>query len=273
MKKPPLLSTNNAKTIKGNGKGYLTSILYMSPFTHNSKGINVCSHASAGCANSCLVSSGMGGIYAGVKQGRINKTERFLKERVVFLHEIAAEITKAIAKAGRKDAIPVFRLNGTSDLPYEKYRVFEGGKNIFEMFPDVQFYDYTKNYLRFDKPLPANYDLTFSRSETNHNKAMEMMARGVNEAMVIDKLPDTYKGYKVIDADKDDLRFLDPKGKKGVICGLKYKFNTGEGGKEKNLQAKTGGFVIITETTDQKLVKAYKKITSKKAKKNLAVTV
>jgi hypothetical protein len=238
--KKPLLSTNNAKTIKGEKLGYITYILYMSPFTANSKGINVCSHASKGCADSCLVGSGFGGMYTSVKQGRIDKTEYFLRDRVTFLHQVKDEIAKAIKKNEGK-AIVTIRLNGTSDLPYEKYKVFEG-KNIFEVYPDVQFYDYTKNYLRFDKELPKNYHLTFSRSETNNDKAMELLERGFNVAMVFDKLPTEYLGFKVINADEDDLRFLD---EKNVICGLKYKKMTGKGANNK--LAFESGFAIKTQ--------------------------
>lgn len=251
VKRKPLLSTNNAKTIKGEKLGYMTYILYMSPFTANSKGINVCSHASKGCADSCLVGSGFGGMYENVNKGRVAKTEYFLSSRVEFMFQLKSEIEKAIKKHEGK-AIVTFRLNGTSDLPYEKYKVFEGGKNIFEMFPDVQFYDYTKNYLRFDKVLPSNYHLTFSRSETNHEKAMELLKRGFNVAMVFDKLPSTFEGFEVINADLDDLRFLD---KKGVICGLKYKKMTGKGGAEKNKVAFESGFVIRTQAVKEKAVK------------------
>lgn len=239
--KKPLLSTNNAKTIKGEKLGYITYILYMSPFTANSKGINVCSHASKGCADSCLVGSGFGGMYTSVKQGRINKTEHFLRDRVDFLNQIKDEIAKAIKKNEGK-AIVTIRLNGTSDLPYEKYKVFEGGKNIFELYPEVQFYDYTKNYLRFDKELPTNYHLTFSRSETNNDKAIELLKRGFNVAMVFDKLPTEFEGYKVINADEDDLRFLD---EKNVVCGLKYKKMTGKGANNK--LAFESGFAIKTQ--------------------------
>ena len=235
-----LLTTNNAKTIKGEKLGYMTYILYMSPFTANSKGINVCSHASKGCADSCLVGSGNGGMFEGVKQSRVNKTEYFLRDRVTFLHQVKDEIAKAIKKNEGK-AIVTIRLNGTSDLPYEKYKVFEG-KNIFELYPNVQFYDYTKNYLRFDKELPTNYHLTFSRSETNNDKAMELLERGFNVAMVFDKVPTEYKGFKVINADEDDLRFLD---EKNVICGLKYKKMTGKGANNK--VAFESGFAIKTQ--------------------------
>lgn len=251
MKKQILLTTNNKKTIKGEKLGYITYILYMSPFTQNSKGINVCSHASKGCAESCLVGSGFGGMFDNVYQGRVKKTEHFLRDRVGFLFQVKEEIEKAIKK-NKDKVILTIRLNGTSDLPYEKYKVFEG-KNIFEIFPDVQFYDYTKNYLRFDKELPKNYHLTFSRSETNHEKSMELLKRGFNVAMVFDKLPSEFEGYKVINADEDDLRFLD---EKNVVCGLKYKKMTGKGAN--NNLAFDSGFAIRTQPIKEKVVKLKK---------------
>ena len=211
----------------------------MSPFKANSKRINVCSHASKGCAESCLVGSGFGGMYTSVMQGRMKRTEFFLSDRINFLNQIKDEIEKAIKKH-KDEAIVTIRLNGTSDLSYENFKVFDG-KNIFELFPNIQFYDYTKNWTRFNKPLPANYHLTFSRSETNHDKAMELLRRGVNVAIVFDKLPKTYEGFEVINADENDLRFLD---KKGVICGLKYKRMTEKGGAEKNKAAFENGFVV-----------------------------
>jgi hypothetical protein len=242
VKRKPLLSTNNSKTIKGQKLGYMTYILYMTPFTDNSKGINVCSHASKGCADACLVGSGFGGIYEGVMIGRRNKTEYFLSSRVEFMFQLKSEIEKIIKKSEGK-FIPVIRLNGTSDLPYEKYKVFENDMNIFELFPDVQFYDYTKNYFRFDKVLPTNYHLTFSLSETNFDKSMEILAKGYNVAMVMTKLVDTLYGYDVINGDNDDLRFLD---KANSIVGLRYKKLTSKGSAEKNKEALESGFVIDT---------------------------
>ncbi len=248
IKQQTLLTRNNTKTMKGEKLGYRTYILYMSPFTFNSKGINVCSHASKGCAESCLVGSGFGGMYNTVKEGRLKKTEWFLNDRVSFLNKLRTEIEKAILlndMANKKSdvkTILTFRLNGTSDLVYEKYRVFEGDKNIFELFPDVQFYDYTKNYKRFENELPKNYHLTFSRSETNDVKAMEVLKAGFNVAMVFDKLPTHYRGFKVINGDIDDLRFLD---EKNCIVGLKYKKMTGKG--SNNKLAFESGFAIDTQ--------------------------
>jgi hypothetical protein len=239
IKRKPLLTTNNVKTIKGEKLGYLTYILYMSPYKANSLGKNVCSHASKGCIDSCLIGSGNDGMFEGVKKGRIAKTDYFLTSRLEFLEQIKTEIGKALKKHEDK-AIVTIRLNGTSDIPFENFRVFEG-KNIFEVYPQVQFYDYTKNHTRFDKVLPSNYHLTFSRSEDNHNKAIEMLNRGVNVAMVFDKLPSTFEGYNVVNGDETDLRFLDAK---NVVVGLKYKKMTGKGADNK--LAFASSFIIET---------------------------
>lgn len=224
-----LLSTNNAKTIKGEKKGFTTYIMYLAPYTQNSKGINLCSHASEGCAKACLFGSGAA-RFDRVQQGKTNKTEYFLADRVSFLAQLDAEISKIVAKHSKDNSNFAIRLNGTSDIRFEKFKIRDN-KNIFELHPTVQFYDYTKNYLRFDVELPTNYHLTFSLSETNRDKAIELLGRGVNVAMVFGvkdetQLPTEYIGYRVINGDESDLRFLDPK---NVIVGLKYKLLTGKG--------------------------------------------
>jgi len=237
--KTKLLSTNNFKTIKGEKLGYITYIMYLSPFTDNSKGINLCPFASEGCSKACLFNSGFGGMYKTVGDARRNKTEWYLSNRSEFMATLDAEITK-YTKLNLNKAIPVFRLNGTSDIPFEKIKVRDG-KNIFELHPTVQFYDYTKNWKRFDKELPANYHLTFSRSESNNDMAMSILARGFNVAMVFDKVPATYAGFPVVIGDETDLRFLDAK---NVIVGLKYKKATGKGADNKI--AFSTGFAITT---------------------------
>lgn len=226
--KSKLLTRDNHKTIKGEKLGYITYIMYMSPFNQNSKGINLCPHASEGCSKACLFRSGFGGMYNAVEQGRINRTEWYLANRSEFMLTLDKEISAAI-KRHKDKAIVTFRLNGTSDIRWEKIKVRDN-KNIFELYPDVQFYDYTKNPLRFDMVLPTNYHLTFSRSETNNDIAMGLLARGVNVAMVFNEVPETYFGYPVISGDETDLRFLDPK---GVVVGLKYKNMTGKGADNK----------------------------------------
>lgn len=238
--KSTLLSTNNNKTVKGEKLGYITYIMYLSPFTDNSKGINLCPHASKGCSAACLFSSGFGGMYKRVADGRRNKTEWYLTNRNEFMLALDSEI-KAAIKRNKGKAIPVFRLNGTSDIPFEKI-IVKDGKNIFELNEGVQFYDYTKNPVRMLKKLPINYHLTFSRSEENDKAVIGVLKSGGNVAMVFQgKQPNMYMGYKVVSGDETDLRFLDDK---NVILGLKYKNNTGKGAETANKFAVSSGFAI-----------------------------
>lgn len=236
-----LLTKNNFKTLKGEKFGYFTYILYMSPFTDNSQGVNLCPHASKGCAKACLFTSGFGGMYQKVADGRRNKTEWFLQDRTSFLQQLDKEITAIERRVTNVERVCI-RLNGTSDIRYEKLKIRDG-KNIFELHPDIQFYDYTKNPKRFEIELPANYHLTFSRSETNEATGLRLLDKGISVAMVFKTVPETYKGYRVINGDENDLRFLDPK---GVVIGLKYKKSTGKGGELVNAEAYTGGFVIMS---------------------------
>lgn len=229
-----LLSTINAKTIKGEKLGYTTYIMYLSPYTDNSKGINLCPHASKGCAKACLFGSGAA-RFDKVQQGKRNKTEYYLADRKAFLEQLDKEVGQAVKRHQNKDTIPVFRLNGTSDIAFEKFKIREG-KNIFELYPFVQFYDYTKNPVRMRKELPSNYHLTFSMSEDNKETTMELLSEGKNVAIVFGvkdetNLPTEYQGYKVINGDETDLRFLDDD---NIIVGLKYKMLTGKGTKGVN---------------------------------------
>lgn len=233
-----LLTTNNAKTIKGEKFGYTSYILYMSPFTQNSSGKNMCPMASAGCSAACLYSSGHGSMST-VQKGRTNKTEFFLADRELFLETLYREIAVIEFKHKLEGTNFVIRLNGTSDISWEKFKVTKTGKNLFESFPNVTFYDYTKNYLRFKNELPKNYSLIFSRSETNEAIALELVQRGINIAVVFDKLPQKWHGYTVVNGDLSDLRHLDPK---GVIVGLKYKNVTGKGADNK--KAFENGFAV-----------------------------
>jgi hypothetical protein len=230
-----LLSQDNAKTIKGEKLGYQTYILYTSPDKQNTKGKSLCAHSTPGCRTSCLFTAGRG-KFTNVALARLHKAEYFLNDRKSFMEQIATEITSAIKKHGENKIC--IRLNGTSDIPYENIPVGEY-PNIMTMFPNVQFYDYTKNFARLTNILPNNYHLTFSRAETELNKKQAELALqlGHNVAMVFNvknetELPNTYMNYNVINGDEHDLTFIHPK---NVIVGLKAK---GDAKKD------TSGFVI-----------------------------
>jgi hypothetical protein len=225
--------------MKGEKKGYLSFVLHLAPADLSGK--NTCPKATAGCKQACLNTAGRGGIFKKgettniIQQARIRKTKQFFESRDVFMFDLVRDIKNAIKQAEKKDLIPAFRLNGTSDISWEKYSCRRDGteyKNIFEAFPEVQFYDYTKILGRKVSGIP-NYHLTFSRADGNEMDARLAASNGMNVAVVFKKeLPDTYFGKTVINGDDTDLRFLDPK---SVIVGLKAK------GKAKK---DTSGFVV-----------------------------
>ncbi len=206
----------NAKTVKGQGRGYMTAILYLAPADES--GYEVCPMASAGCRKACLNKAGMG-AFSTVQAARIAKTRLYFEDRAAFMAQLVSEVRAFIRKAIKLGLIPVVRLNGTSDIPWERVPV-EGKANIMELFPSVQFYDYTKRYNR--RNLPANYHLTFSLAEDNDGRASAAATNGANIAVVFrtDKFPMTFMGMPVVDGDADDLRFLDGR---GVVVGLKAK--------------------------------------------------
>lgn len=287
-KKPKnLLSTKNSKTIKGEKQGYTTYIMYLAPHTQNSKGINLCAKATKGCAEACLFKSGAA-RFNQVQAGKTNKTEYFIADRRGFMSQLANEIKDIV---GRHDAVEgekqlsfnksvlrykkfAIRLNGTSDIPFENLRIFKRtstGKiwtykkpskkllNIFELFSDVTFYDYTKLDQRFNnKILPSNYQLTFSRSEVNEKETIDILNRGYNVAVVFgvkseDDLPKTYLGFDVINGDESDLRFLD---EENVVVGLKYKLMTGKGTAGQNaIMLRDNPFIVGVEETVKKIEK------------------
>lgn len=202
----------DAKTKKGSSEGYLTGILYLAPAKLS--GLEVCPARSKGCTSACLFSAGRGRFYS-VTRARIVKTLAFHLDRQRFTDTIKKSISSLKTKARNKNMIPVVRLNGTSDLPWDKFT------DIIQTFNDVQFYDYTKIKSRIKDVLPTNYQLTFSLSEENIETAKLALQNKINVAAVFHEIPNVYQGKTVIDGDKTDLRFLDEQG--GYIVGLKAK--------------------------------------------------
>tara|TARA_R110000868_G_scaffold110349_4_gene299123 strand:+ start:4247 stop:4969 length:723 start_codon:yes stop_codon:yes gene_type:complete len=219
-----LLNAGNSKTVKGEKLGWMTFGLHLAPF--NLSGKNVCANASAGCAAACLNTAGRGAM-SNVQNARIAKTQNFFADRTAFTWQLAKEIGNAIKLASKKGMKPCFRLNLTSDLPWENIKVESHGKklSLLEMYPDVQFYDYTKSFPRMiaylKSEMPKNYHLTFSRSECNEEKVCMIVKLGGNVAAVFrNKFPKMWKDSEVVNGDETDLRFLDGQNK---IVGLLQK--------------------------------------------------
>ena len=217
-----LLTLNNPKILKGkkvNDK-YISAILHMRP-----ENTRICPYQEiASCKEACLNTAGRGGIIKKgettnvIQEARKRKTKLFLEDRTTFMTDLIADITKFANYCKNKDKLPCIRLNGTSDIQYEKILV--EGKNIFEHFPDVQFYNYTKIPTRKISQY-KNYHLTWSYSEANPKYTAWYDKIAYNIAVVFNgAFPIYFKGREVVNGDESDLRFLD---KQNVIVGLKAK--------------------------------------------------
>ena len=223
-----LLSTGNPKTLIGLATGYNTYILHLAPA--NLSGFETCPKRTEGCTAACLNTAGRGGMFKKgettntIQKARIRKTRLFFEDRVSFMNLLVKDIELAIKQSAKLSFIPVFRLNGTSDIAFEKYEVLRNGQtysNIFFAFPEVIFYDYTKILGRKINFIP-NYSLTFSAADGNDADVQKAIAQGYNVATVFGikktlPMPETYLGRPVFNGDESDLRFLDPK---GVVVGL-----------------------------------------------------
>ena len=230
----------NHKIKKNIKEGYLTFSLNLAH--SNLSGYNVCPKAQklqgsndhsttlnqerdpalAGCSFSCVGGGGLAGVYTAVLESRIKKTISFFKDRDYFLQALAYEIEKAIKQAKNKGLKPAFRLNAYSDILWERFKV-KDNKNIFELFPGVEFYDYTKI---LNRKTPPNYTLTYSHFG-NWKETAAALNQGLNVAVVFQELPPyvniNKKLIPVIDGDVTDLRINESVNGSNCIVGLKFK--------------------------------------------------
>jgi hypothetical protein len=233
-----LLTVNgNPKLVKGDklSDKYLSAIMHLSPIN-----TRICPYQDiAKCKEACLNTAGRGGIFKKgestntIQEARKRKTDLFLNDRDTFMSLLVKDIQAFVRKCERLDKKPCIRLNGTSDIQWELIPV-DNYANIFDMFSDVQFYDYTKIPTRKVSSI-KNYHLTWSYSQANDKYARLFEQVPYNKAVVFHGgLPRLFKGIKVIDGDTTDMRFLD---KQNRVVGLKAK-----GLAKKD----TSGFVIQT---------------------------
>jgi|MDTE01.1.fsa_nt_gb hypothetical protein len=219
----------NTKLSKSNSADtdYRSFGLSLAP--HKVSGFNTCPAASIGCSESCLDSTGLRSVFERIHIGKIARTIAFFKHRRWFLNRLETELENKCKHGVKTGYTPCFRLNMFSDLPWEKFIDMEYYYRY--QCSRAWFYDYTKRLERSGLQ-ERNYWITASRSETNNDGILDCLSRGINCAIVFGStrgrqhvsLPRTWSSYPVIDGDKTDLRFLDPRGRKhGRVVGLTLK--------------------------------------------------
>lgn len=207
--------------------GTITYCLYLAP--SDLSGYNVCP-CSKYCKEYCLNGSGRNRMdilhtkksdknnLSVIDRSRIKKTKLFFEEKTFFMNWLIREIKRAQNYAKKLNMEFSVRLNGTSDINILDFNL--NNKSILDLFPTVQFYDYTKVPTRFNLLKNfKNYDLTFSFNGYNWAVCESLLKKGHKVAVVFEKLPKTFKGYNVIDGNLYDMRYKD---NGGVIIGLTY---------------------------------------------------
>jgi hypothetical protein len=198
-----LLSAANHKQEKG--VGYRSAGLILTPRATGHAGRSLCPFATPGCARSCFADFDRL-AWPKVKRAAVARTLLLGREPELFQALLRADIARELALA---NGLPlVVRLNVVSDVAWEREC-----PGLFADFPTVQLMDYTKDISRIvDLARPANYHLTFSRSEANEEDCRRALAARHCVTAIFRKppYPATFWGYPVIDGDRDDLRFLDP---------------------------------------------------------------
>lgn len=218
-------AAKSAKLIHSLQHGTLTYAIYLAP--SNMSGHNVCPK-SAHCREHCLNQSGHnkadilahGFEGSKVNNARIKRARLFYDDREAFMVLLMKEIERYQKVAEKEGLAFSVRLNGTSDISPLAFKY--DGKCILDIYPNIQFYDYTKVFSRTNLLRSHdNYDITFSYDGYNWDECEKYLSMGGRAAVVFyGGLPETYKGYKVVNGDKYDMRYLD---EQGCVIGLKYK--------------------------------------------------
>ena len=252
MNRVKLLSNGeiNHKIRKNKKLGYLTHSLN---FAHSDlSGFNVCPMAQrlsssraaqnkklSSCSSVCVGANGFASIHPSVLESRINKTIAFKLDTKNFMLKLVSEIENAIKLAKKKNLKPTFRLNTYSDVLWENVSIDGSKNNIFSLFPNVTFYDYSKIN---NRKTPKNYQITYSHYG-DFEKTSDALKNGFNSSIVFEKLPSKIKInnkiYSVIDGDKTDLRIDEKINGSSVVVGLKFK-----GSKAKLNDAIIDGFCL-----------------------------
>lgn len=249
-----IFSYDNPKAAKAAQYGYLNAIHYMAPASLS--GHNMCAASTPQCRKLCLGwEAGQASMVPhpdamnNVRLSRIAKARRYMADREQYMHDFCTSIESLDRKAKYLGLLLAVRPNGSTDIPFERVPVYFNRRhyaNVMEAFPHIQFIDYTKRHNRFNRELPPNYHLTYSRAEGRSDIALQLVMRGISVAIVSRRHRPKHNspliqwcGVPAIDGDAHDLRHLDPK---GVFVALSPK---GPAAKRMSREDTTGeGFIL-----------------------------
>lgn len=210
-----LLTLLNHKTPKGESAGYMSAILYLAPHTSGG-GRSLCPYSTHACRMMCLGETGLASLPRQIG-ARLSRTDLFHNARAVFMDGLALDLEKFVAICQREALKPAVRLNGSSDVIWERE-----APDLFNRWHQVAWYDYSKIPLEHRVRRP-DYHLTYSvGAAEDWPRALAYAAAGHSVAVVVpEELKAQLAGQEVdigpcavplVDGDEHDLRFLDAPG-------------------------------------------------------------
>lgn len=200
---PKIEKTKGVDNFTMDGKKLIFEPYLINLLPASQSGFNLCICATKECAATCLHTAGNIGALVDKTMSRLRKSWFIALDNEQAFKQIAKQIANKkkkvdefnkTSKDSRKQMI--VRLNGTSDLIW-RAMTGEGG-NLFEMFPDIIYYDYSKmdeikNFIRgevLDKDgnslgkFPSNYHLTLSYGGSHGmDNYRQVLASGENLAV------------------------------------------------------------------------------------------
>src|SRR5262249_1692060 len=150
-----------------------------------------------GCARSCFADFDRL-AWPQVKRAAVARTLLLARQPELFHAILRADLARERARAGHLPLVA--RLTVVSHVAWDRE-----APALFAEFPPVRFMDYSKDISRILYPhRPANYHLTFSRSEANEADCRRALAAGHNVTVAFRKppFPATFWGHPVIDGDR-----------------------------------------------------------------------
>lgn len=200
---------SSTKTVKGEGRGILTGVVYLAPAA--SSGRNLCPNSTPSCRSGCLGEhAGRMGFDPNVKNAQQWKTALRFGDPASYFALLRLDLAALAAKAARLGFLPAVRLDGTSDLG--------DAETIAGEFPGISSYEYTKSLARAKRwLLRDDLHATLSFSGENLWDCLFFLGLGGNVAVPFDTakgeaFPESWHGYPTLDGDKDDYRADDSAG-------------------------------------------------------------
>ena len=208
---------------------------------HWISGFNTCNGLSLGCAQACLMFTGMGQKFMIASDGqhkvaiaRIVRTILWFKYRDQFKAKILRDISNKAKLLGRKGISMAFRPNVFSEIKFEK--LFPELFNLCNSL-NVATYDYVKDINRIkDNPFSDTYKMTFSLSENNAIFIPTALKHGANIAVVTNIPTNKTKNRKA-------YKFNPPE--KLTIAGIELETIDGDQHDARYLDQKAGAFVVL----------------------------